>query len=102
MRGLAYRRYQRERIKAKRRRIQVGIIGWPEEMLIYLIDTPKPCSCLLCGNLRQYEGPTRQELQNSVSLTADELMGDMEYEFACWDAASDADFIRFEDTIQAI
>ena len=65
MRGLAFRRYQQKRIKARVRRF----LRWfyqPEWVSAKVIGlraiTRVPCSCWLCGNPRRYFGNvTRQE-----------------------------------------
>lgn len=64
--SLAEKRHHRARIKNNRRfywgrdlmnatKIQQGIV----------INTPKPCSCLMCGNKRRHSGETRQEKRAS-------------------------------------
>jgi hypothetical protein len=50
----AIRRAERERLKDKRAK-QWG--GWAKDnpkRLGKLVDTPKPCSCNMCGNPRKY------------------------------------------------
>lgn len=51
-----WRRFQRQRVLRKRRRYYTatGILG-------RMAKTPKPCSCIMCGNRRRHEGTTRQE-----------------------------------------
>jgi hypothetical protein len=34
---------------------------WSKESLGIAVNTPTPHSCLLCGNMRDLEGPTLQE-----------------------------------------
>jgi hypothetical protein len=51
----AWRRHQRRRVLAKRRR-QFDDWDLEEEHLKRLVDTPHPCSCLGCGNPRKHIG----------------------------------------------
>jgi len=67
-RGRAYRRHHYNRLKAKRIRDCYwgrGYKGsdrlWSKESLGIAVNTPTPHSCLLCGNMRDLEGPTLQE-----------------------------------------
>jgi len=70
-RGRAQRRAHFERIKRKvskhswfRNHEQGGYeIPEPRELGIWS-KTPKRCSCVICGHIRDHEGPTRQELVN--------------------------------------
>lgn len=57
----ALKLHHRERIK-KNRRFYFGrdLINEPRYIGM-AINTPAPCSCLGCGNDRQYEGMTRKE-----------------------------------------
>lgn len=66
----AIRRHHRERLKAKRKRYW----GYPQkyydgrllmsaQQLSVVTRTPHPCSCRGCGNQRQFEGRTLQELR---------------------------------------
>lgn len=59
----AYRRTQRERLKAKRVRNNYQGLGnkSPLKQLGFLIDTPKGCSCSMCCNRRKIEGITKPE-----------------------------------------
>jgi hypothetical protein len=85
-RDRGWRRYQRERIKARRKRHGHWAFHASEELLARwrwgdgisheelprsellaanlaarYVDTPKPCSCYLCGNRRHLGQPTAQE-----------------------------------------
>jgi hypothetical protein len=60
--GIAQRRAEIARLKKKRQ------VWWgrklPAELVGRAVDTPKPCSCWMCGNARKYFGDlTRQELR---------------------------------------
>lgn len=55
----ALRRHHRARVKKKRLAQKIGYFSLlkPEEVLHpKQIDTPKTCSCFLCGNPRKYVG----------------------------------------------
>lgn len=54
--SLKYNREQAARIRKKR--IKYRVSGHPK-----YIETPKPCSCMMCGNKRKWEGDTIQELK---------------------------------------
>jgi uncharacterized protein YegJ (DUF2314 family) len=71
MRGLAYRRHQRQRAKDRALRYLRGIISsdphWITPALVarYAVDRA-PCSCWMCGNPRRFYGEvTTQELRAS-------------------------------------
>jgi hypothetical protein len=55
------RRHHTERLKKKRR------FNWGRDLikepksLAMAVNTPKPCSCLMCGNCRKHSGNTMQE-----------------------------------------
>jgi len=60
-------------------------------MLPYLLATPVPCSCLLCGNRRKYEGVTRQEIQYDFDeATTAEWLVLADSSLAFWDNEADA------------
>lgn len=60
--GRSYRRFQRGRLSAKRKRYWGGTIAQLGPKWVgRAIDTPAPCSCHVCGNYRQHEGPSIQE-----------------------------------------
>ena len=42
-----------------------------------VVNTPKPCSCLLCGNARRHAGPTMQERRAMLAANDDEGEGDV-------------------------
>jgi len=50
----AIRRAERERLKHKRAENWGGWAKGNPKRLGKLIDTPKPCSCNMCGNARKY------------------------------------------------
>ena len=55
----AYRLHQRERIRAKRMReifSQWDRIVPDERIIGKYLNTPKPCSCPMCGNPRRHFG----------------------------------------------
>jgi hypothetical protein len=71
----AQRRHDRARLKAKRR-FHFGFdhaAPGLEKRWASLIDTPRPCSCPMCGNPRTYFGtPSIQELRdNQPALRSD-------------------------------
>ena len=57
----AQRRHHRERLKNKRRYHWGRDLMAEPEVLARTVNTPKPCSCLLCGNRRKHAGGTLQE-----------------------------------------
>ena len=61
------RRYHRARLLRRRRHYWVyGTVFWPDPAPPSVVDTPKPCSCWMCGNPRRWRnGPrlTRQEMK---------------------------------------
>lgn len=65
MKGRAIRRHHRDRLKARRRSYWAEACKNDPRRLGIAIDTPKPCSCLMCRNARPYAGPTIQELRQS-------------------------------------
>lgn len=74
LRGRAYRRHHYKRLKAKRVREcywgrgYTDGTGWCKESLGIAINTPTPHSCYLCGNMRDLEGPTRQEKRSASDI----------------------------------
>jgi hypothetical protein len=71
MRGLAYRRHQRQRAKHRAIRCLRQIFSFdtkritPTQVARYAVDRV-PCSCSMCGNPRRYFGMvTVQELRAS-------------------------------------
>ncbi len=73
-RGIAYKRHQQSRFKAKAKRrwmyelLEGTLCGarepWvPDDRALGIsVNTQKPCSCVMCGNPRRYNGePTIQE-----------------------------------------
>lgn len=67
----ALRRHHAARLK-KARRFYFGrdSAGDPAN-LGRALNTPAACSCWLCGNARQYDGPTLAELVHLVRLNED-------------------------------
>lgn len=61
MTAKALRIHHRDRLKRKRRFYWGRDLSREPEALSKIVDTPKPCSCPMCGNIRRYEGDTRQE-----------------------------------------
>jgi hypothetical protein len=62
MRGIAFRRAQRARLMRNRRNYWGGKLTG--QRLSVVVDTPKPCSCPMCGNPRRiFDKPTIQELK---------------------------------------
>jgi hypothetical protein len=54
MRGRAYRRHQRERIKQRVQRYYGGYARGSTRHVGRLAETRTPCSCWMCGNPRRY------------------------------------------------
>ncbi len=64
----ALRRHHRNRLKRKRKYYWGGTIEENAKSHL-LIDTPKACSCFMCGNPRKYfNAATLQELQADLEL----------------------------------
>ena len=59
--GRAERRHHRERLMRNRRFHWGRDLSGEPEVLARAVDTPTPCSCLMCGNARRRSGPTMQE-----------------------------------------
>ena len=59
----AMRRHHRERIKRARRHYWGRDRALTPGQLGIVVDTPHPCSCLLCANRRKHIGETIQELR---------------------------------------
>jgi hypothetical protein len=59
----AERRHHRERLLKLRKRNWSGMYRDDPVVLSKLVDTPTPCSCWMCRNDRQNEGPTMQEVR---------------------------------------
>jgi hypothetical protein len=57
----ALRRHHRERLFRKRKDIWGGRFRDDPKVRAKAIDTPTPCSCWMCRNDRQNEGPSIQE-----------------------------------------
>ena len=56
VRDRSWRRAQRERLKHKRKHYWMGHAGSDDRMLGIVVDTPRPCSCIMCGNPRRHFG----------------------------------------------
>lgn len=59
----ALRRHHRKRLLNKRKNIWGGYLRDDPKRLAKVANTPTPCSCWMCRNDRQNEGPTFQELR---------------------------------------
>jgi hypothetical protein len=57
----AQKRHHRQRLKTKRRFHWGRDLKDEPEILGKAINTPTPCSCLMCGNARHHSGETMQE-----------------------------------------
>ena len=64
----ALRRHHRERLKKKRRFHWSRDLSKDPKILSRVIDTPTPCSCWMCRNLRKSEGETLQERRKDDPL----------------------------------
>ena len=53
--------HHRQRIKASRRYYWGRDLSHEPKQYGMAVDTPKPCSCWMCGNPRGHKGPTMQE-----------------------------------------
>ena len=62
------RRHHRERLKKKRRFHWSRDLSKEPKVLSRAIDTPTPCSCWMCRNLRKSEGETLQERRKDDPL----------------------------------
>jgi hypothetical protein len=60
MKSRAIRRHHMIRLKKKYSKYYGGYAK-TERQIGRLYQTPTPCSCLMCGNRRKWEGITRQE-----------------------------------------
>ena len=60
----ALNRHHTQRMK-KRRATCLTVCGRNDNPRVVgmVTNTPKPCSCWMCGNKRKSEGPTLQELR---------------------------------------
>ena len=45
--------------------------GEPKALAV-AVNTPKPCSCLMCGNARKHDGMTMQERRAELAEHDDE------------------------------
>ena len=62
----AMRRHHRERIKRARRHYWDNYSGLNQRELGIAVDTPKQCSCFMCGHRRKHSGETMQERRASI------------------------------------
>lgn len=53
--------HHRERLKLNRRNHWGRDLSAQPEILSRAVNTPKPCSCFMCGNARKHAGATLQE-----------------------------------------
>lgn len=59
--------HHRERLKVNRRQHWGRDLLNEPEVLARAVNTPKPCSCLMCGNRRKHAHDTMQERRIKVS-----------------------------------
>ncbi len=64
--------HHRERLKANRRFHWGRDLKDEPKRLSQAVDTPTPCSCLMCGNARKHSGPTMQERRAELAERDDE------------------------------
>lgn len=57
----------RERLKKKRSAYLVAVKE-DKHQIARLIDTPKPCSCYLCGNPRTHFGETTIQEKSAIEI----------------------------------
>lgn len=61
----AWRRAQKARMRARAEKIATYIVGgaksWKDWWVVRHAENLKACSCYMCANRRQYEGPSLQE-----------------------------------------
>ena len=69
--GRALRRHHAERVKKNRSRIWGRDLRNEPRLLGIAARTPKPCSCLICGNARQHAGATMQERRADAAESDD-------------------------------
>lgn len=65
--------HHRERLKAKRRHHWGRDLLNDQSTLARAVNTPTPCSCLMCGNRREHEGQTMQERRIELASYASEI-----------------------------
>ncbi|MEM6343146.1 MAG: hypothetical protein AAF927_04675 [Bacteroidota bacterium] len=64
----ALRRHHRDRLKQKRKHYWGGDLAENSKSHL-LINTPKPCSCFMCGNPRKFaKAPSLQEQKSELEL----------------------------------
>lgn len=59
--------HHRERLKANRRHHWGRDLAGEAKFLGQAVNTPKPCSCLMCGNARKHSGVTMQERRAALA-----------------------------------
>lgn len=64
--------HHRERLKANRRFHWGRDLHGEPKALAVAVNTPKPCSCLMCGNARKHDGMTMQERRAELAEHDDE------------------------------
>ena len=64
--------HHRERLKANRQFHWGRDLSGEPKRLAQAVDTPKPCSCMMCGNARKHAGPTMQERRAELAEHDDE------------------------------
>jgi len=92
------RAFRRAKLNSKKKRVlhyyncPVKDAGW----IGRAAQTPKPCSCVMCGNPRKHLGEvTRQEV-------AIKVYDDVLAEFEIWEQVSDEDFAKLMAQVDAL
>lgn len=65
--SLQFKRHHRKRLMRNRRFHFGRDLSGHSAVLGSVVNTPKPCSCLFCGNGRKHLGKTLQERRIEVS-----------------------------------
>lgn len=63
--------HHRERLKARRRHHWGRDLSNEPAHLAKAVNTPTPCSCLMCGNKRRHAGETMQERRADLAANDD-------------------------------
>lgn len=64
----AERIHHRDRLKKARRRYWGRDLSTEPKRLAQAVECPARCSCWVCGNQRQHEGPTMQERRQAEAM----------------------------------
>jgi hypothetical protein len=67
--SLALKLHHRQRLKRNRRFYWGRDLGKEPKRLARVVNTKKPCSCIMCGNARKHSGPPRQERRFAMALS---------------------------------